>query len=246
MSLYALGHACTHRRISDVRRYQHSAEGVSDHLSYNAYYAANPGQTNQHTQGIVRAESGYYCRDPLRFSLWDSIGSTLIPNTAKASGLLPLRGPLGCLNGLTGRVGTRLPAKKVSVGLLTLFGVPFLDHGFSVNPSHGFSVDNGISVSDMPGESAESRKSRAFPGLWRVDWAAAYFARTISTVAILAQGTPRGDAPRAALFGTRAGSTPPAGDIRPAAKASSTRRASQAVPHPSTSRAFHRLASGFG
>ena len=40
--------------------------------------AANPGQTNQHTQGIVRAESGYYCRDPLRFSLWDSIGSTLI------------------------------------------------------------------------------------------------------------------------------------------------------------------------
>ena len=78
MSLYALGHACTHRRISDVRRYQHSAEGVSDHLSYNAYYAANPGQTNQHTQGIVRAESGYYCRDPLRFSLWDSIGSTLI------------------------------------------------------------------------------------------------------------------------------------------------------------------------
>ena len=80
MSLYALGHACTHRRISDVRRYQHSAEGVSDHLSYNAYYAANPGQTNQHTQGIVRAESGYYCRDPLRFSLWDSIGSTLILN----------------------------------------------------------------------------------------------------------------------------------------------------------------------
>ena len=78
MSLYALGHACTHRRISDVRRYQHSVEGVSDHLSYNAYYAANPGQTNQHTQGIVRAESGYYCRDPLRFSLWDSIGSTLI------------------------------------------------------------------------------------------------------------------------------------------------------------------------
>ena len=28
-------------------------------------------------------------------------------------------------------------------------------------------------------------------------------------------------------------------------KASSTRRASQAVPHPSTDRAFHRLASGF-
>ena len=85
MSLYALGHACTHRRISDVRRYQHSVEGVSDHLSYNAYYAANPGQTNQHTQGIVRAESGYYCRDPLRFSLWDSIGSTLIQqHTASA------------------------------------------------------------------------------------------------------------------------------------------------------------------
>ena len=81
--MYALGHACTHRRISDVRRYQHSVEGVSDHLSYNAYYAANPGQTNQHTQGIVRAESGYYCRDPLRFSLWDSIGSTLILNNRR-------------------------------------------------------------------------------------------------------------------------------------------------------------------
>ena len=92
MSLYALGHACTHRRISDVRRYQHSVEGVSDHLSYNAYYAANPGQTNQHTQGIVRAESGYYCRDPLRFSLWDSIGSTLILNMLQPLELLASAG----------------------------------------------------------------------------------------------------------------------------------------------------------
>ena len=36
-----------------------SVEGVSDHHYLNAYSAANSGQTNQHTQGIVRAESGH-------------------------------------------------------------------------------------------------------------------------------------------------------------------------------------------
>ena len=36
-----------------------SVEGVSDHHYLNAYNAANSGQTNQYTQGIVRAESGH-------------------------------------------------------------------------------------------------------------------------------------------------------------------------------------------
>jgi hypothetical protein len=211
--LYALGHACTHRRFSDVRRYQHSVEGVSDHLSYNAYYAANPGQTNQHTQGIVRAESGYYCRDPLRFSLWDSIGSTLIQQFR-----LPLEWICSLQSAGLGSISTLATLPNFS-------WCAYTTHFDSATCLRDMCVESYDFT--HPSNEPESTLHRD-QNNYRSHFGSRY------TSGRCAQRSPfldmRGFSPRAR---------------RQKTKASSTRRASQAVPHPSTSRAFHRLASGF-